>query len=169
MNEPVGDMKEIRRSPVVFTLPSSTMCYQAIESMLDPQRRASHPNIASERCFRPSRVRPLASEALLVRPRAADSPRSTCLSRLYLPDLKGKSQVVSHVHPVEMRWYRLMSSTVLWGSWFALVTVETLTDEWNRDKMSEPPPVYNLMIFPSTAGNTGTQRLPSAQGELYCS
>lgn len=23
-----------------------------------------------------------------------------------------------------------------------------LMDEWNRDKMSEPPPVYNLMIFP---------------------
>lgn len=21
-------------------------------------------------------------------------------------------------------------------------------DEWNRDKTSEPPPVYNLMIFP---------------------
>lgn len=26
--------------------------------------------------------------------------------------------------------------------------VGALMDEWNRDKTSEPPPVYNLMIFP---------------------
>lgn len=29
-----------------------------------------------------------------------------------------------------------------------LVMAGALMDEWNRDKMSEPPPVYNLMIFP---------------------
>lgn len=42
-------------------------------------------------------------------------------------------------------------------------------DEWNRDKMSEPPPVYNLMIFPGkrdTANqeNKETQTLSSEQG-----
>lgn len=48
-------------------------------------------------------------------------------------------------------------------------------DEWNRDKMSEPPPVYNLMIFPvrrDTANhkNTKTHRLfPLQRAGMYCS
>lgn len=47
--------------------------------------------------------------------------------------------------------------------------VGALMDERNRDKMSEPPPVYNLMIFPSrrdTANqeNKETQTLSLAQG-----
>lgn len=52
---------------------------------------------------------------------------------------------------------------------FALVMVGALMDEWNRDKMSEPPPVFNLMIFPGrrdTANqeNKETQTLSPAPG-----
>lgn len=52
---------------------------------------------------------------------------------------------------------------------FAFVMVGELLDDWNRDKMSEPPPVYNHMIFPdwrNTANekNNETQTLSLAQG-----
>lgn len=57
---------------------------------------------------------------------------------------------------------------------FALVMVGAVTDEWNRDKMSEPPPVYNLMVFPGRRNtakqeNKETQTLSPEQGGMCCS
>lgn len=52
-----------------------------------------------------------------------------------------------------------------------MVMVGALMDEWNRDKMSEPPPVYNLMIFPGrrdTANqeNKETQTFPLSRAGM---
>lgn len=180
-------MQENKWFFVIFTLPSSTiwipgLCNQAIESMLDPQRQASHPNIASGKVF-PLQQSPPARLflSLLVPPREADSQKSTCLSRqrlstgcqLFLPNLNGKKAKESATCTWWMlREYRLMSSADFFSQIsgpFASVMVEALMDEWNRDKMLEPPPVYNLMIFPgrrNTANqeNKETQTLSLAQG-----
>lgn len=112
---------------VIFTLPSSTiwipgLCNQARESMMHPQRKASHPNIAGGKVF-PLQQNPPARLflSLLVPPREDDSQKSTCPLRqrpsmgcqfFFFPDLNGKkAKEISHLHSVDVEEYRLMSST----------------------------------------------------------